>query len=149
MTLWFVLSLDFRFFFAYHCIVMSERPEILNGRTFRVRSPFGTVFVTLNENQKGYPFELFLNIGKSGSDIAADAEAIGRLCTLLLRIPSAVTEQERIQSIIKHLMGIGGSRDACDGDRRIRSMPDAVAFALTLYLRERTALSGSNAEVYD
>jgi ribonucleoside-diphosphate reductase alpha chain len=102
----------------------------------RVKSPFGTIFVTLNETAGGVPFELFLNIGKCGSDIAADAEAIGRLCTLLLRMPSQVPKRERIADIIKHLERIGGSKDVDAGKRRIRSVPDAVAFALSIYLQQ-------------
>ena len=114
-----------------------QRPEVLNGRTIKVPSPFGTVFVTLNEDGQGRPFEIFLNIGKCGSDIAADAEAIGRLCSLLLRLPSGVPEQQRIQFMAQHLTGIGGSRDIGIANGRIRSVPDAVAHALRLYLEQK------------
>ena len=109
---------------------VSERPEILPGRTIRVRSPFGTVYVTLNE-KNGSPSEIFLNTGKCGSDLAAHAEAIGRLCSLLLCLPSPVSEVQRIQSIIDSLKGIGGSKN---GDTA-RSIPDAIAFALSQYLK--------------
>jgi len=111
----------------------SGRPEILSGRTIKVCSPFGTVFVTLNENEKEDPFELFVNIGKCGSDIAADAEAIGRLCSLLLRISSPVQPKKRIEWIVQNLAGIGGSRNVDFGQKQIRSLPDAVAFALRQY----------------
>ena len=106
------------------------RPEILPGRTIRVRSPFGTVYVTLNETSDGTPSELFLNTGKCGSDLAAHAEAIGRLCSLLLFLPSPVSEVQRIEWIIKNLSGIGGSKNTMDGEP-VRSVPDALAFALT------------------
>ena len=105
----------------------SRRPEVLNGFTYGVESPFGTLFITLNEDKTGCPFELFLNIGKRGSEAAAHAEAIGRLCTLLLRLPSKVTEVQRIRNIIQHLNGIGGNH----------SIPDSVAHALTLYLKDK------------
>jgi ribonucleoside-diphosphate reductase alpha chain len=112
-----------------------ERPEILPGQTIRVRSRFGTVYVTLNENCEGLPFEIFLNTGKCGSDLAAHAEAIGRLCSLLLLLPSPVSEVQRIQSIIKNLSGIGGGKNS--PDEVFRSVPDALAFALSQYLQER------------
>lgn len=115
-----------------------QRPEILSGRTIRVRSPFGTVYVTLNENGEGSPFELFVNTGKCGSDLAADAEAIGRLCSLLLALPSSIPEVERIESIIQNLSGIGGSKRVASGERAIRSVPDALAFALSQYLTALT-----------
>jgi ribonucleoside-diphosphate reductase alpha chain len=113
---------------------MTQRPEILAGRTIRVKSPSGTVYVTLNENGHGSPFELFVNTGKCGSDIAADAEAIGRLCSLLLSLPSSIPELQRIQSIIENLSGIGGSKNVAINERSIRSVPDALAFALSQYL---------------
>jgi ribonucleoside-diphosphate reductase alpha chain len=118
-----------------------NRPKILTGQTIRVRTPIGTLFVTLNENEEHHPFELFLNTGKSGSDITADAEAIGRLCSILLRLPSPVSELERIQLIITHLAGISGSKDVHDGKVHIRSVPDAVAAALRQYLEKKSAIS--------
>ncbi len=118
-----------------------NRPNILSGQTIRVRTPIGTLFVTLNENEQHHPFELFLNTGKCGSDITADAEAIGRLCSILLRLPSPVSELERIQLIITHLAGISGSKDIHDGEIHIRSVPDAVAAALRQYLEKKSAVS--------
>ena len=111
-----------------------RRPEVLAGRTIRVKSPFGTVYVTLNENSDGSPFELFVNTGKCGSDVAADAEAIARLCSLLLCVPSTVSELERLQWVVDNLTGIGGSKNIESGERAIRSVPDALAFALSQYL---------------
>src|SRR5262245_8716139 len=121
--------------------IAKNRPKILTGQTIRVRTPIGTLFVTLNENEEHHPFELFLNTGKCGSDITADAEAIGRLCSILLRLPSPVSELERIQLIITHLAGISGSKDIHDGDVHIRSVPDAVAAALRQYLEKKSTLS--------
>jgi len=111
-----------------------RRPELLAGRTIRVRSPFGTVYVTLNEKDDGSPSEIFLNIGKCGSDLAAHAEAIGRLCSLLLCLPSPVSEIQRIESIIKNLSGIAGNTNIEATGEKLRSIPDAVAFALSQYL---------------
>lgn len=125
-----------------------NRPEVLTGRTIRVRSRFGTVFVTLNESGDGRPLELFLNTGKCGSDVAADAEAIGRLCSLLLRLASPISELKRIEFIIKSLSGIGGSHSSASGEICIRSIPDAVAFALLQYLqmKETQCISFDSAE---
>lgn len=121
--------------------ISKKRPRILSGQTIRVRAPIGTIFVTLNENEEHHPFELFLNAGKCGSDITADAEAIGRLCSILLRLPSPVTALERINLIITHLTGISGSKDIHDGNIHIRSVPDAVALALRQYLEKKLDLN--------
>ena len=112
----------------------TPRPEILQGMTIKIASPFGTVYTTVNENNRQEPFELFCNVGKAGSDICADAEAIGRCISLLLRSPSSVPEIERIKEVIDHLSGIGGSKDQGFGRNRVRSVPDAIAKALLVYL---------------
>lgn len=111
------------------------RQEILEGMTIKIGSPFGTVYTTVNENDQKAPFELFCNVGKAGSDICADAEALGRCISLLLRTPSPIPEIERIKEVIDHLSGIGGSKDHGFGPNRVRSVPDAIAKALVVYLK--------------
>ncbi|MDI3298774.1 MAG: ribonucleoside-diphosphate reductase, adenosylcobalamin-dependent, partial [Bacillota bacterium] len=95
------------------------RPEVLTGRTTRIRTPLGNLYVTVNE-LNGRPFELFTQIGKAGSDVSALTEALARLISLALRSgvdPDAVAEQ---------LIGIGGSQSVGFGPYRIRSVPDAL-----------------------
>ena len=48
------------------------------GHTFRVETPLGKAFITVNENGGGHPFEVFINTAKAGSETAAVSEAIGR-----------------------------------------------------------------------
>jgi ribonucleoside-diphosphate reductase alpha chain len=76
------------------------------------------------------PFEVFVNLGKAGSDLTADAEAIGRLISLILRMPSALEPRERLMQVIGELSGIGGSRSVGFGPERVRSLPDGIAHAL-------------------
>jgi ribonucleoside-diphosphate reductase alpha chain len=110
-----------------------RRPRALQGTTYRTETPLGTAFVTVNtrEGAEGRePFEVFLNVGKAGSDIAALAEAIGRLCSLCLRLPCQLPARERVAAIVHQLGGIGGGRALGFGARRVRSLPDAVARVL-------------------
>jgi len=113
------------------------RPSKLAGVTYRIATPVGTAFITLNENGEGQPFEVFLNVGKAGSDIAAVAEAIGRLISLLLRLPSPVPPAERLRQVVDQLHGIGGGRALGFGPERVRSLPDGIARVLAEYLAER------------
>ena len=73
------------------------------------------------------PFELFINVGKAGSDVAADAEGLGRLVSLILRMPSPLTPEERVADIVAQLRGIGSGRAQGFGKNRVMSLPDAVA----------------------
>jgi ribonucleoside-diphosphate reductase alpha chain len=110
------------------------RPRALAGRTCGTETPLGTAFVTVNSRQgtdEMAPFEVFLNVGKAGSDIAALAEAIGRLCSLCLRLSGQPPARERVAAIVGQLGGSGGSRSLGFGARRVRSLPDAVARVLS------------------
>jgi ribonucleoside-diphosphate reductase alpha chain len=84
----------------------------------------------VNQGPSGEPFEVFLNVGKAGSDVQADAEALGRLISLILRMPSPLSPRERVEEIVKQLDRIGGRRDAGMGPARVRSIPDAIAQVL-------------------
>ncbi len=109
---------------------VKPRPRTLKGVTYRIDTPLGTGYVHVNQGQSGEPFEVFLNVGKAGSDVQADAEALGRLISLLLRMPSPLSPRERVEQIVKQLDRIGGRRDAGMGPARVRSIPDAVAQVL-------------------
>lgn len=108
------------------------RPATLHGNTYRKNTPIGTAYITVNANGGGdeEPFEVFINVGKAGSDVAADAEGLGRLVSLILRMPSPLTPQERVQDIVAQLRGIGSGRQQGFGKNRVMSMPDAIAQAL-------------------
>jgi len=110
------------------------RPAVLHGTTYRTPTPLGTAYTTINENGDRAPFEVFANVGKAGSDTAAVAEAIGRLISLVLRMPSPLTPQERLVEVIDQLSGIGGPRPMGFGPNRVRSLPDAIAQVLARHL---------------
>ncbi|RMF03652.1 MAG: adenosylcobalamin-dependent ribonucleoside-diphosphate reductase [Chloroflexi bacterium] len=105
------------------------RPATLHGNTYRKNTPIGTAYITVNANGGGNtePFEVFINVGKVGSDVAADAEGLGRLISLILRMPSPLSPEERVQDIVAQLRGIGSGRAQGFGKNRVMSMPDAVA----------------------
>lgn len=113
-------------------ITWRARPSTLHGNTYRKNTPIGTAYITVNANGGGdrQPFEVFINVGKAGSDVAADAEGLGRLVSLILRMPSPLTPEERVQDIVAQLRGIGSGRQQGFGKNRVMSMPDAVAQVL-------------------
>ena len=53
-------------------------PAQPHGPTYRTETPIGTAFITVNETGDGEPFEVFVQVGKGGSDTMAVAEALGR-----------------------------------------------------------------------
>lgn len=101
-----------------------ERSEVVIGKTVKVKTPIGTAFVTLNYDDKG-PRETFINVGKSGSDISADSEAIGRLLSLCLsyNIP--------LREITDQLKGIK-SNPIITEKGWVYSLADGIAKALEI-----------------
>ncbi len=112
---------------------IKHRPALVEGYTRQVRAPEGKINVTINSDNDG-PLEVFVNVGKAGSDIAALAEALGRLISLNLQILSPVSQAERAQEIADQLRNIGGNRSVGFGQQQVRSLPDAVARALELHM---------------
>lgn len=109
---------------------ISKRPPIMYGLTYKTHTPLGDAFITLNKDETGNPFETFITIGKSGSDVAAMTDALGRMISIVLRLQSPIPARERIRQIVAQLSGIGGGRTVGFGENRVRSVPDAVAKVL-------------------
>ncbi|SDO30514.1 ribonucleoside-diphosphate reductase class II [Paenibacillus sp. yr247] len=103
-----------------------RRPQILRGATYKVNTPFGMAYITIND-MNGTPSEIFLNVGKAGSDVFAMSEALGRVCSLFLRYGD---HGDKVKLLVKHLKGIGGSGAIGFGNNRVESIADAVAKAL-------------------
>ncbi len=118
---------------AFHA---QRRPRLgaLQGTTYRKETPLGTAYITVNVNGHDQPFEVFLNVGKAGSDVAAVSEALGRLISLVLRLPSPLDPRERLKLVIDQLAGIGGGRSMGFGINRVRSLPDAIAQVMREHL---------------
>ena len=106
------------------------RPTKRHGVTVSKDTPAGTAHIIMNDDKDGQPFEVFVEIGKGGSDIKAMAEALGRIASILLRVNSPLSPQERVREIVHQLGGIGGQRSIGFGKNRVHSLPDAISQAL-------------------
>jgi ribonucleoside-diphosphate reductase alpha chain len=111
-----------------------SRPEVLRGTTRRVETPLGTLYVTITEDDKGQPFEVFMTLGKAGGALMADVESLGRLISLALRsgIP--------IKEIYRQLRGISSDRVIGLGPNKIMSVPDAVGIAIERWMQEKQGI---------
>ncbi|MFD1641146.1 adenosylcobalamin-dependent ribonucleoside-diphosphate reductase [Halohasta litorea] len=104
------------------------RPDVLYGVTQRVDTGYGKVYVNINEDENGQPFELFANIGNSGGFTASFTEALAKTISTALR--SGVDPEE----IAGELNGIRSPKVAWDKGEQINSIPDAIGTALRRYL---------------
>jgi ribonucleoside-diphosphate reductase alpha chain len=119
--------------------VVKPRPHSLAGATYRMETPIGTAFITVNDTPEGDPFEVFVQVGKAGSDTMAVAEALGRLISLILRLPSPLSARRRVDEVMSQLSRIGGGQPTGFGAAKILSLPDAVARTLGEHVGERSA----------
>jgi ribonucleoside-diphosphate reductase alpha chain len=111
-----------------------SRPELLKGSTRRVETPLGTLYVTITEDDKGQPFEMFMTLGKAGGALMADVEAIGRLISLALRSGIPMHEVHR------QLRGISSDRVTGLGPNKVLSVPDAIGIAMEKWMQDKQGI---------
>ena len=125
--------------------VVKPRPHSLAGATYRMETPIGTAFVTVNDTPGGEPFEVFVQVGKAGSDTMAVAEALGRLVSLVLRLPSPLSAGRRLEEVISQLSRIGGGQPTGFGSAKVLSLPDALARVLGEHIGQEGTPAGARA----
>jgi ribonucleoside-diphosphate reductase alpha chain len=108
-----------------------SRPDLLKGSTRRIESPLGTMYVTITEDDKDQPFEVFMSLGKAGGALMADVEAIGRLISLALRSGVPLPE------IYRQLRGISSDRAVGLGPNKVMSVPDAIGIAIEKWMQDK------------
>ena len=109
------------------------RPDVIAGKTYKKKTGYGIMYVTINNDEEGYPFEVFATIGKTGGVYAAKSESICRLVTLALR--SGI----QVENIIDQLQGIRGPMPIWDNGTQVFSIADAIAQVLRVHIKEPQA----------
>ncbi|MBF0537371.1 MAG: vitamin B12-dependent ribonucleotide reductase [Nitrospirae bacterium] len=105
-------------------ITPRKRPKTIKGYTEATLTGCGTLYVTVNVDDNGVPFEVFNHIGKAGGCAASQSEAIGRLVSLALRCNIAIDE------VVKQLKGISCHQPIWTNGGKISSCSDAIAKAI-------------------
>jgi len=122
--------------------VVNPRGYVLSGSTYKINTPQGKAYITLNKSDKGEPLEVFINVGKAGSDVAALSEGLGRLVSGWLRYSN--NRGHTIKEIVVQLIGIGGSTSVGFGKNKVSSLPDAIAKILAEDHNITLRANGSN-----
>jgi ribonucleoside-diphosphate reductase alpha chain len=106
------------------------RPKVLVGRTIEMVTGCGKLYVTINLDETGKPFEVFTSIGKAGGCAQSQCEAIGRLISIILRSGG------QPETVIKQLKGISCHMKYGFGPHQVLSCADAVAKAIEITISE-------------
>ncbi|MFH1406563.1 MAG: vitamin B12-dependent ribonucleotide reductase [Candidatus Omnitrophota bacterium] len=97
------------------------RPLVTTGTTTKINTGCGNLYVTVNVDDNGMPFEIFTQMGKSGGCAASQLEAVARLVSLALRCGIEV------RPLIDQLAGIRCPTPAWEKGGRVFSCADAIA----------------------
>ncbi len=110
-------------------------PAQVNGRTYRKETPAGTARVVINEVDNN-PFEVFMLLGRAGSEVQSFMEALGRIISLYLRSNGNVGPRRRLELVSEQLKGIGGANQMGFGAGRVLSVVDAIGKLLENHLNQ-------------
>ena len=121
-------------------IAPRPRPEVIIGTTTKVSTGCGNLYVTINIDEDGKPFELFTQMGKAGGCAASQLEATGRLVSLAFRA------NIEVKSIIEQLRNIRCPSPSWEKGQRIFSCADAIARVVERRLINAQAAALASAE---
>jgi ribonucleoside-diphosphate reductase alpha chain len=110
-------------------------PSEVEGKTFRKETPAGTARVVINE-VAGDPFEVFMLLGRAGSEVQSFMESLGRIISLYLRSSGDLNARRKLALVAEQLRGIGGANQMGYGAGRVLSVVDGIGQILNRYLTE-------------
>ncbi len=115
-----------------------SRPDVLVGKTIKLKVLQGTLYLTANFDKESIR-EVFITLGKAGSDEKSYCEAMGKLISRYLQLGGD------IKDVISSLKGIRSSTVMWDHGLRVYSVPDAIAKALELATGQESMSSHNEA----
>jgi ribonucleoside-diphosphate reductase alpha chain len=125
--------------------VPKKRPTVLYGKTHRVRTAQGNIYLTVNCDDDGRVVEIFTNGGKNGTVDAANLEALARVMSIALQ------EGADLERLSMTLLGINGGESVWtkleDSDEKavlVSSIPDAVGKVLLRFYVKKDAVGTAN-----
>lgn len=117
---------------------MRPRPETVDSITIKQEWINNNIYVTFGLSEDKELLEVFITIGKAGSEESAYAEWIAKTISMILQAITPEQVQKFLQAFIMISTGIqGGPIKFTGSGEKLLSVPDAVAKTFAKYY-ERT-----------
>ncbi len=104
-----------------------RRPKIMIGETIKFNFADTALYVTVNGDESTIK-EVFINLGRSGTEDKAYCEAIGKLVSMYLQHGGDPKE------VVIKMKGIRGNTVSWDNGMKLLSVPDAIGKAIEFAL---------------
>jgi len=109
---------------------MIPRPRSLDGKTVKLRTGCGALFVTVNFDKDKKIREVFAYLGKSGSCFSSQVNSLCRMISVALR------NDVPIEDITDHLKGQRCPTPSIDEGIECLSCSDAIAKAMEIVAQD-------------
>ena len=106
------------------------RPKVTVGETTKIKMGCGSMYVTVNEDEKGI-CEVFITVGKSGGCVASQCAGLSNLISLALR------SNIQIDKIVDQLSGIRCPEPSIEDEETVLSCADGIAKVLDAYFKRK------------
>ena len=122
-----------------------DRPRSLPSTTTKLKTEFGSLFVTVSVDENGEPFEVFGFLGKGGSFQHGVTELACRLISLHLRrgtpLAEIIDQIAGIQEMAPFWNNLGDGRSVA-----VHGLGDGIAHILKDHLKAREEREAAQAE---
>jgi len=125
---------------------LRPRKNELPSKSIRTETPVGTAWIHINRDpeQANSIVDLFVSIGKPGTDINAYGDAFARLISMTFRLTPAAQYEKVAEIIINQLKDIGGAETIGFGENKVKSLADAISKALAKEVGQVTNGNGNS-----
>ncbi|MCL4403308.1 MAG: adenosylcobalamin-dependent ribonucleoside-diphosphate reductase [Candidatus Marsarchaeota archaeon] len=104
------------------------RPPLLYGSTVKLNVQQGTLYITANFDEESRVREVFVDLGKGGTEDKSYCEAIGRMLSKYLQ------QGGNVREAINSLKGIRSNNVFWNNGLKLYSIPDAIAKGLEMIM---------------
>ena len=113
---------------------MKKRPPVLEGKTIKITSSCGALYMTINYHN-GKPYEMRFSLGKSGTCQNIQFFHLGVMLSILLQ--EGIEKDKIIKTLKKHFLGVICGEPFFESGEKYTSCFDAIARKIINEIEEK------------